>query len=98
VAVLEEWAVAIGLPRFEVQRRSQGQRLGRTLDEQPMPEPPALPRGSAYFDFGAAESGSPRLRILVVPHGDELDVGPSGTPAPLDAATQVWAFLRDAVH
>jgi pimeloyl-ACP methyl ester carboxylesterase len=98
VAVLEEWAVAIGLPRFEVQKREQAQRFGRTLEEPAQPESRLLPRGSALFSFGAAEKGAPRLRLLVVPHGNELDVGPGGAPAPIDAAAQVWGFLRDAVH
>ena len=92
VAVLEEWAVSIGLPRFEVQKREQG--LGRAPDEAV----PGLPPGSAHFDFGASGSGSPRLRVLVVAHGNELDVGPGGAPAPIDAAAQVWTFMRDAVH
>jgi pimeloyl-ACP methyl ester carboxylesterase len=98
VAVLEEWAVAIGLPRFEVQKREQGQPLVRRLDERVVPEPPALPQGSAHFDFGLPAIGSPRLRVLVVPPGNWLDVGPGGSPAPIDAAAQVWAFVRDAVR
>jgi pimeloyl-ACP methyl ester carboxylesterase len=98
VAVLEEWAVAIGLPRFEVQRREQEQLVGRAHDEPALPEALALPSGSAHYDFGSPENRSPRLRVLVVPPGKALDVGPGGSPPPIDASAQIWAFVRDTVR
>jgi pimeloyl-ACP methyl ester carboxylesterase len=108
VAVLEEWAVCIGLPRFLV---SQGAGLGPSVVDPPSlqrrvypldgtaePEIPDLPSGSKHFDFDALQSGSARLRVLVLPRGSALQAGPNHATPPLDAASLVWSFLREAVH
>jgi pimeloyl-ACP methyl ester carboxylesterase len=98
VATIDEWALAVGLPRLAFQQRLQPEpRSGDQAMSQALPAlRQAVPGGTRLLDLGEPDQGGPAVRVLVVPSKDAIEVGPDRRPAPVDAATIAWEFLRGA--
>jgi hypothetical protein len=99
MATIDEWAVAVGLPRLAFQQQLQPEpRSGDQLMSHALPAlRQAVPGGTRLLDVGEPDQGGSAVRVLVVPSKDVLEVGRNGRPAPMDVATIAWEFLRGAV-
>jgi len=106
-AVLDEWAVAVGLPRLAFQQGlqpepelgngDQSTLLAKAMSTASTALRQVVPAGTRLLDVGEPEQGGPAVRVLIVPSKDVLNAGRDGSPAPLDAPTLAWEFLRREV-
>ena len=102
IGALEEWVVAVGLPRFSAQHRLEkaggdpASDLADAMTEAKLAARQLVPSSTQLFDFGEPETRAPAVRVLVVQSKAAINVGPGGGPAPVDGATLAWEFLRGA--
>jgi pimeloyl-ACP methyl ester carboxylesterase len=100
IASLEEWVVAVGLPRFSAQRRLEGgddaPDLADSMTKAQLAARQLVPPDMQLLDFGAPENTGPAVRVLVAQRKSDIAVMPGGRRAPVDAATLAWEFLRGA--
>jgi pimeloyl-ACP methyl ester carboxylesterase len=105
IATLDEWSVAVGLPRLAFQQGLQPEpgradrepALASTVSGASMTLGRVVPAGTRLLDVGEPDRAGPAVRVLVVPSRDMIEVGPDGT-VPLDAVTLSWEFLRGAAR
>ena len=101
IASLEEWVVAVGLPRFSAQQRlesgNQAAVLADAMTEAQLAARQLVPADMQLFDFGQPEDGAPAVRVLVGQRKEDIAVRAGGRRAPIDAATLAWEFLHGAV-
>lgn len=106
VATLDEWSVAVGLPRLSFQQGLQPEpgsakqtpSLASTASRASLTLGHVVPAGTRLLDVGEPDHAGPAVRVVVVPSKDAVEVGPNGTAAPLDAVTLSWEFLRGAAE
>jgi pimeloyl-ACP methyl ester carboxylesterase len=97
-AVLNEWQVALGLPaQPPVTPVDQGQAPVPAMDEASLVARRLVPAGTRVFDSWFPDKGVPGVRVMVVQSKAAIDVGPGGSPAPVDAAAVVWEFFERGV-
>jgi pimeloyl-ACP methyl ester carboxylesterase len=101
VATIDEWAVAIGLPRLAFQQGLQPEP-GREQSTTPLASAASqasltlrhvVPAGTRLLDIGEPDQGGPAVRVLVVQSKDAIEVSHDGSPALLDVATLTGEFL-----
>ncbi|HEU4579582.1 MAG TPA: hypothetical protein VFS67_15090 [Polyangiaceae bacterium] len=105
VATIDEWAVAVGLPRMAFQQGlepepglgDQSALLANAMSTASAVLRGVVPAGTRLLDAGEPEHDGPAVRVLVVPSKDALALGAGGSPAPLQVAPLAWEFLRGGV-
>jgi pimeloyl-ACP methyl ester carboxylesterase len=102
VASIDEWAVALGLPRLtfqqglkpELESGAQATLLANAMSEASLALRQVVPAGTRLLDLGEPDHGGPAVRVVVVQSKDAIGVGPGGSPAFMDAAALAWDFFQ----
>jgi pimeloyl-ACP methyl ester carboxylesterase len=101
VGVLNDWKAAVGLPHLTIQPQTNGDQLvkgERPLQAVAVADTALLPRrvvptGTRLFTASFPDHRGVAVCALVVQSKAAIDVGPGGSPAPMDAAKIVRAFF-----